>query len=284
MALLMSIMGRKIDGRAALVRDVQGERNTQRGSMKMGISIKAAAVAAGLALAALAQPAAAATNIVLNSATMDTSYTANINYGSIHETAYSNGLTFNVTDDTGTYDLFGFCIDVFHNISLGGLGYTYSSTYGNVSDPLTTDYGNPAVNLTSAQKNQIIGLVDLGFILHRDNPSDALTSLKTAAIQAAIWDTIHPNSITVNNGGASVGGSQTYEQLFNYYRSTPISGDLIYIITDTQKDGNGLGAHQTFAIGWPRDNAVPEPATWALMIVGFGAVGAMLRRRVALAA
>jgi hypothetical protein len=30
--------------------------------------------------------------------------------------------------------------------------------------------------------------------------------------------------------------------------------------------------------------AVPEPATWLVMILGFGAVGAMLRRRRALTA
>ena len=29
--------------------------------------------------------------------------------------------------------------------------------------------------------------------------------------------------------------------------------------------------------------AVPEPATWALMIMGFGAAGAMIRRKRALA-
>ena len=29
----------------------------------------------------------------------------------------------------------------------------------------------------------------------------------------------------------------------------------------------------------PVNGAVPEPATWALMILGFGAAGAMLRRR-----
>ncbi len=39
---------------------------------------------------------------------------------------------------------------------------------------------------------------------------------------------------------------------------------------------------QTFSILGP-SAAVPEPATWALMIGGFGTVGAMMRRRVAAA-
>ncbi len=33
----------------------------------------------------------------------------------------------------------------------------------------------------------------------------------------------------------------------------------------------------------PGDGAVPEPATWAMLTVGFGALGAILRRRTALA-
>ena len=37
---------------------------------------------------------------------------------------------------------------------------------------------------------------------------------------------------------------------------------------------------QMMALGWnPRVGAVPEPATWAMMILGFGGVGAALRRR-----
>ncbi|THD59164.1 MAG: PEP-CTERM sorting domain-containing protein [Phenylobacterium sp.] len=47
-------------------------------------------------------------------------------------------------------------------------------------------------------------------------------------------------------------------------------------------DENSDPAHQSFAIGWP--NAVPEPATWALMLTGFFGVGGMLRRRQAAAA
>lgn len=37
----------------------------------------------------------------------------------------------------------------------------------------------------------------------------------------------------------------------------------------------GLGGNVSFTVG----NAVPEPATWALFILGFGAVGGMLRRK-----
>jgi hypothetical protein len=32
------------------------------------------------------------------------------------------------------------------------------------------------------------------------------------------------------------------------------------------------------------DGAVPEPATWALMIIGFGAAGSTIRRRKAVMA
>ncbi|MDB5424746.1 MAG: motif putative anchor domain protein [Phenylobacterium sp.] len=37
--------------------------------------------------------------------------------------------------------------------------------------------------------------------------------------------------------------------------------------------------HITASITQPRDGAVPEPATWTLLIGGFGLAGAMLRRR-----
>src|SRR5690606_10389292 len=39
------------------------------------------------------------------------------------------------------------------------------------------------------------------------------------------------------------------------------------------------GADSGVGIGTPITSAVPEPATWALMILGFGAVGMGMRRR-----
>jgi len=39
------------------------------------------------------------------------------------------------------------------------------------------------------------------------------------------------------------------------------------------------GAGETVLIPNVRITAVPEPATWAMMILGFGAAGSVLRRR-----
>ncbi|WP_166430591.1 PEPxxWA-CTERM sorting domain-containing protein [Polymorphobacter arshaanensis] len=47
---------------------------------------------------------------------------------------------------------------------------------------------------------------------------------------------------------------------------------------------NYSGPEATGATDIQLGNAVPEPASWALMIVGFGMVGATLRRRAAVAA
>jgi hypothetical protein len=43
--------------------------------------------------------------------------------------------------------------------------------------------------------------------------------------------------------------------------------------------GSGGAQSDNFVFGEAAQAAVPEPATWALMILGFGSAGAMLRRR-----
>ena len=119
-------------------------------------------------------------------------------------------------------------------------------------------------------------LVDIGFILERDHHGEASTSIQTAAIQSAIWETIHPGSVQLVGGGASVdGGLHTYQSYFDSYVALKGPGNRIFTISDVRD----TPAHQAFAVGWPPEGGVPEPATWGLMIMGFGAAGAMLRRR-----
>lgn len=251
-------------------------------------SLKGAAAALGLAFATAAMPATAANYVRLNNLTMDTSYMATINVGSIHETAYSNGLTFNLTNYGGprdgiTEDVFAFCIDVFHNISLGGLNDFYESTYGDEPNPDL--YDGSGAKLTGQALHSVTTLADIGFLLHNDTPQGmtaAEASLRTAAIQAAIWDIEHPGKIGLVNGGASVNGF-TYQGLFDYYRGLNGPGARVFTLTDVGFE-DGESNHQGFVVGWPRDPGVPEPATWALMVGGFLAAGAALRRKAALQA
>lgn len=245
--------------------------------------LKGAVLALGLAAAAAATPAAATNIVRLNSLTMDTNYIAHIQTGSINEWAYSNGLNFSVTNIDGpnagvTEDVFAFCIDVFHNISLGGLNDFYQSTNGDEPNPPL--YDGSGVQLSGQTLHTVTYLADLGFRLHNDTPfgmSAQEASLRTAAIQAAIWEVEHPGSITLANGGAGVNGF-TYQGLFDEYRGYTGPGARVYTLTDVGYGDDHESNHQGFVVGWPR-SGTPEPATWALMVGGFLGAGSALRRR-----
>ncbi len=105
--------------------------------------------------------------------------------------------------------------------------------------------------------------------------------MRTAAIQAAIWKVANPDrTINVLSANLTAGQFNTYQTYYNdyvsgNYNSLADLNDRVYTITDTATNP----AHQTFAIGWPIQGGVPEPATWAMMIVGFTGMGAALRRR-----
>lgn len=61
---------------------------------------------------------------------------------------------------------------------------------------------------------------------------------------------------------------------------TPYQGNVVRFAADTIRETGGV----TAPIGGGTLIAVPEPATWAIMIVGFGGVGALIRRRRTMAA
>jgi len=196
-------------------------------------------------------------------------------------TAYSNGITFSVTETVShdSYSLFAFCVDIYHHISLGDLNLTYISNKGDPGEPLLTNFGTPVPTMLSdAQKARVSAIVDVGFLLNRDHPS-AATSLQTAAIQAAIWETLNPGRITLYTANLGVGQAADYTSAYNYYLTHDF-GPVDRIFTLTPK---APGDTQRFAVGWPIE-PVPEPTAWALMLVGFFSAGTMVRRRRALVA
>ena len=233
-------------------------------------AIKGAALAAGLAVMSFAGQASASTELKLTHAEMDGTYRVNL-LG--HGEVLSNGINFAVTETISgdQYDLFAFCVDIFHNISLGDLNLTYISNKGDPGEPLTTNFGN-ATPLTLDQKARVSALVDIGFLMHRDSPG-AATSLQTAAIQAAIWETLNPGKVSLRIDNLGGGQATDYTTAYNFYLTNDFGPvDRIFTIVPTN------GATQAFAVGWPVEG-VPEPATWGLMLIGFFSVGGMLRRR-----
>lgn len=154
----------------------------------------------------------------------------------------------NVSAGNAPVSYLTYCVDLLHGLSVPGL-YTVS--------PLSQIFN-------ATQETNIVK------ILANTNATNADTS---AAIQLAIWEVAFDNSSSVTAGAFHVAGgnSAAATALANSYLSQLGSwttqgrtATLLYSQTNQS---------QVFL------NAVPESATWGMMIVGFGIVGASMRRR-----
>jgi PEP-CTERM motif len=124
-------------------------------------------------------------------------------------------------------------------------------------------------------------------LLANVTPTDADTS---AAVQLALWELTFDNNSTkdVNAGGTqgqfyvTTGTSSIARSLANTYLSnlsgwSVPTGGTAYLLVNSSSTQNQNAANQIqvfYAV-----TAVPEAATWGMMIVGFGVVGAATRRR-----
>ncbi len=238
-----------------------------------------AAFACGLALATPGQ----ATQYFLQSATMNTSRTANINGpGGFHEYVYLGPIQFTAFEGVNasgeSADFLGFCVDIFHNIGLGTLNLKYDDTYDLTTNSkyLTTTPFAGGTALSQAQVLQVGRLVNYGTALFNQAPSTTDRTNRLAGLQGAIWQVINPG-YSVTSGTSAVNGYIAAYSGANYQSNLtgygPIRSEITFI-SETGKYGTSR-AHQSFAFS---AGAVPEPATWAMLIAGFGFAGAALRR------
>jgi len=93
-----------------------------------------------------------------------------------------------------------------------------------------------------------------------------LTITKTRVIGEASW---------FDYGSGGWDGGYTY---ISWDYGQPVSGVVEVNSGYTDSDGNGYGQEVIYHLVGPAI-AVPEPAAWALMLIGFGAMGAMVRQK-----
>jgi len=243
----------------------------------------------GFALPALAaafvisaSPANAATTYILDRGDMPNNRILNISgLGNV----YAGPMLFDGSYGVGGpqfFDIVAFCVDIYHNITLGNYTpdkvYTdanalkYDSNPGGQANHFSGPSGYSAADLT-----KIGTLATYGTFVAKDNSLAAGTKNdRLAAVQGAIWQVSSGRNVT----GAGLDvlidnlSGNSYQTFFvdNNYGTI---GSSFTLITPTVYPA--VSGNQSFVI------AVPEPATWAMMIMGFAGLGVMLRRQRSLA-
>ena len=111
-------------------------------------------------------------------------------------------------------------------------------------------------------------------------------NLTTASIGSNYTDpnlraNIDFTSVTLNGVAFNILtiGQQEFRDLFNQVMIPGMVNTILVSGTAGTNGGKHKGANATFAGTLSFAAAVPEPGTWAMMLLGFGAVGMGMRRR-----
>jgi hypothetical protein len=153
---------------------------------------------------------------------------------------------------------------------------------------LATVYGGatPSVSpfVVGAGVETVVNVEGVTFI-SADFTDLGLTLTFDTVLGAPTWNTVPFNGLVFTSSafagltGATVLGSTTFgSPLFDASRLT-LTGSELRLNWNGISYADGQQLHIAFT-----DGVIPEPATWAMMIAGFGLVGAAMRRRAPAAA
>lgn len=227
--------------------------------------VKAAVAAMTLAAGvAMATPSSAITLKTLDVASNITTYISGPALSGGSEYVYASPVIFNQATDP----FLAFCVDIYHNINLGPLGPGGTGLIYDETPTATQTNFKTSTLLSHYTKLQIGGLVNLGSYLYAHGGS----AKDVAAIQGAIWELANGTDYSGAGNIYNVSGG-TYADfgaLVDSYKVGVNSQYGTYYKLITPRDG----LTQSFALA-----AVPEPATWTMMLVGFFAIGGAIRSR-----
>jgi len=164
----------------------------------------------------------------------------------------------------------------------GGLSF-------DLSEGDTLDY---TIDFLGAQTLTLMNATSLWAFIYSGSPSSDVTGTGTLSLLDSNGDAFLTSNIKV-----STEGSVHFGQDFgNADFAGGLAGSLMFsglryvgTLDDYVLDGTTTRSYNTPAFFLNADDAivggvVPEPATWAMMIIGFGAAGSMIRRRKAVVA
>jgi hypothetical protein len=157
----------------------------------------------------------------------------------------------------------------------GGMHYTfsYTSTCGSGGVACVTTPPPANFDATVAFMNTAAGFYGLGL-------QSTATTLGDGSIDEAT-DVDFSNAWLTDSMGNTVAslaplmGSTDVNEAWGLSGLFLAAGTYTINITGTRGDASSFDGNLNFA----QSSAVPEPATWAMMLLGFGAIGWQLRRR-----
>lgn len=223
------------------------------------------ALLAAVTIAATAVPASAAT-VVYNGTTYSTGQTINISYTGVN-----------------TPDAHGQLALTFTGTGTGAQALDYLFTYSLTNNSVLAT--NPNANISAFGFDVAGGTVDVGTSFATTNaPNNGSAAINTAGsgnisggnnkLDFCATAGSGNNCAGGSNGGPKTGNTFTGTVGIEFKTALPSSITLsnpIIRFQNTVPTGSDIGTPN----GQP---PLPEPATWAMMLIGFGATGYALRR------
>ena len=241
---------------------------------------------AGVALAAAMAggTAASAASVIISNGTMTNPIQVTLSGTAFNGTVEDAPMQFSATIGGKAESILAFCVDVYHEINTGSykpsLQYE-TNTFKTDSNPNPTSKDN----LSSTTITQIDTLVNYGTEVEDSKTlTSTQKSLTEAEVQGAIWQLVAGEDVKLSASSVDGVSRTTFDNVIDAlsgasYKSSFLPGfnnvpDNTTFITPTNYP-NKSGTQSFMFAGM----AVPEPASWMMMIGGLGLVGAVLRRR-----
>ena len=240
-----------------------------------------------LALATAAGMMFAASNASAQAVTItNVSFTPGSVTGTIHSPALTGDVGIGRFEFRGNYvaggaplDIFTYCVDLAHSVSLGNVNYSSYSIM-----PLSA-----LSTITTAKANALNALLsNTTSLLNAATGQNAINI--SAATQMAVWEIMFETQptwsatnassafyVTTPSGmsGANLTALTSAETLANTYLGN-VANNTWQANSAVQLKLLYSANQQTQIFATP---AVPEPATWGMLLLGFGLVGGALRHR-----